>query len=145
MNKLIIVGILVIGFFIFPSSVEENDSIEGRLEIISPTKCINLENRVNDCEKLLAFNGQNQICNVENSYLFSFEKNTIVEFFTVESESAIKKVIKYTYKNSETTELEFASDLVWVDIGKNVETIEFSFSNMCIFKKLSFYGRVKKT
>ena len=145
MNKLIIVGILVIGFFIFPSFVEENDSIEGRLEIVSPTKCINSENKFVDCEKLLAFNSQNQICNVENSYIFSFEKNTIIEFFTVESELITKKVIKYKYNDSETIELEFVSDLVWVDIGKNVGNIEFSFSNMCNFKKLSFYGRVKKT
>ena len=45
MNKLIIVGILLIGFFIIPSVVEENNSIEGRLEIVSPTKCINLGNK----------------------------------------------------------------------------------------------------
>ena len=145
MNKLIIVGILVVGFYIFPLLDEKNDSIEGRLEIISPTKCINLENKIDDCEKHLVFNSQNQICNVENSYIFSFEKNTIIEFFTVESELITKKVIKYKYNDSETIELEFVSDLVWVDIGKNVGTIEFSFSNMCNFKKLSFYGRVKKT
>ena len=142
MNKLIIVGILVIGFFIFPSLVEENDSNEGRLEIISPTKCINSENKFDDCEKLLAFNSQNQICNVENSYLFSFEKNTIIEFFTVESVSATKKVIKYKYNNSEIIELKFASDLVWVDIGEYVESMEIYLINICNIQNLHFYGRV---
>ena len=142
MNKLIIVGILVIGFFVFPPSVEENDSTEGRLEIISPTKCINSENKFDNCEKLLAFNSQNQICNVENSYLFSFEKNTIIEFFTIESESVTKKVIKYKYNNSETIELEFVSDLVWVDIGEYVESIEIYLINICNIQNLHFYGRV---
>ena len=142
MNKLIIVGILVIGFFIFPSLGEENDSIEGRLEIITPTKCINLENKVDDCEKLLTFKSQNHICNIENSYLLSFEKNTIIEFFTVESESATKKVIKYKYNNSETTELEFASDLVWVDIGEYVGSIQIYLINICNLQNLQFYGRV---
>ena len=142
MNKLIIVGILVIGFFIFPSFVEENDSIEGRLEIVSPTKCINSENKFDNCEKLLAFNSQNQICNVENSYLFSFEKNTIIEFFTVESELITKKVIKYKYNDSETIELEFVSDLVWVDIGEYVESIEIYLINICNIQNLHFYGRV---
>ena len=98
MNKLIIIGILVTGFFTFPLVVEENDSTDGRLEIVSPTKCINLENKFDDCDKLLAFNGENQICNVENSYLFSFEKNTIIEFFTIESEFTSKKVIIYILK-----------------------------------------------
>ena len=141
MNKLIIVGILVIGFFIFPSFVEENDSIEGKLEIVSPTKCINLENKFDDCDKLLAFNGQNQICNVENSYLFSFEKNTIIEFFTIESEFTSKKVIIYKYDNSELIELEFVDDLVWVDVGEYVEDIELYFTNICDFQDLLFYGR----
>ena len=142
MNKLIIVGILVIGFLVLPPSVEENDSTEGRLEIISPTKCINSENKLDNCEKLLAFNSQNQICNVENSYLFSFEKNTIIEFFTIESESVTKKVIKYKYNNSETIELEFVSDLVWVDIGEYVESIEIYLINICNIQNLHFYGRV---
>ena len=141
MNKLIIVGILVIGFFIFPSVVDENDSIEGRLEIVSPTKCINLENKFDDCDKLLAFNGENQICNVENSYLFSFEKNTIIEFFTIESEFTSKKVIIYKYDNSELIELEFVDDLVWVDVGEYVEDIELYFTNICDFQDLLFYGR----
>jgi len=141
MNKLIIVGILVIGFFIFPSFVEENDSIEGRLEIVSPTKCINLENKFDDCDKLLAFNGENQICNVENSYLFSFEKNTIIEFFTIESEFTSKKVIIYKYDNSELIELEFVDDLVWVDVGEYVDDIELYFTNICDFQDLLFYGR----
>jgi len=141
MNKLIIVGILVIGFFIFPSFVEENDSIEGRLEIVSPTKCINSENKLDNCEKLLAFNSQNQICNVENSYLFSFEKNTIIEFFTIESEFTSKKVIIYKYDNSELIELEFVDDLVWVDVGEYVEDIELYFTNICDFQDLLFYGR----
>ena len=141
MNKLIIVGILVIGFFIFPSVTEENDSIEGRLEIISPTKCINLENEIDDCEKHLVFSSQNQICNVENSYLFSFEKNTIIEFFTIESEFTSKKVIIYKYDNSELIELEFVDDLVWVDVGEYVEDIELYFTNICDFQDLLFYGR----
>ena len=142
MNKLIIVGILVIGFFVFPPSVEENDSTEGRLEIISPTKCINLENKVDNCEKLLAFNSQNQICNKENSYLLIFEQDTLVEFFTIESESASKNVIKYKYGNSELIELELSSDLIWVDVGEYVEDIELYFTTICDFQDLLFYGRV---
>ena len=142
MNKLIIVGILVIGFFIFPSVTEENDSIEGRLEIISPTKCINLENKVDDCEKQLALNSQNEICNVENSYLFNFEKNTIIEFFTVELESSTKNVIKYKYNDNETIELKYVTDLVWVDIGEYVESIHIYLINICNLQNLHFYGRV---
>ena len=142
MNKLIIVGLLVVGFYIFPLLDEKNDSIEGRLEIISPTKCINLENKVDNCEKLLAFNSQNQICNKENSYLLIFEQDTLVEFFTIESESASKNVIKYKYGNSELIELELSSDLIWVDVGEYVEDIELYFTTICDFQDLLFYGRV---
>ena len=140
MNKLIIVGILVIGFFIFPSFVEENDSIEGRLEIVSPTKCINSENKFVDCEKLLAFNSQNQICNVENSYLLSFEKDTLIEFLVIESDNRNEQLVHIVINNT-STEYKIVDGFLWVDLNYKIKDIKIIYRNICEISSLTFYGR----
>ena len=140
MNKLIIVGILLIGFFIFPSVVEENDSIEGRLEIISPTKCINLENKIDDCEKHLVFNSQNQICNVENSYLFSFEKDTLIEFLVIESDKRNEQLVHLVINNSSTV-YKIVNGFLWVDLNYEVKEVKLTSEYFCEFEFITFYGR----
>ena len=140
MNKLIIVGILVIGFFIFPSVTEENDSIEGRLEIISPTKCINLENEIDDCEKHLVFSSQNQICNVENSYLFNFEKDTLIEFLVIESDKRNEQLVHLVINNSSTV-YKIVDGFLWVDLNYKIKDIKIIYRNICEISSLTFYGR----
>ena len=140
MNKLIVVGILVIGFFIFPSSVEENDSIEGRLEIVSPTKCINLENNVDDCEKYLFFNSQNQICNVKNSYLLSFERDTLIEFLVIESDKRNEQLVHLVINNI-STEYKIVDGFLWVDLNYKIKDIKIIYRNICEISSLTFYGR----
>ena len=140
MNKLIIVGILVIGFFIFPSVTEENDSIEGRLEIISPTKCINLENEIDDCEKHLVFSSQNQICNVENSYLFNFERDTLIEFLVIESDKRNEQLVHLVINNI-STEYKIVDGFLWVDLNYKIRDIKIIYRNICEISSLTFYGR----
>ena len=140
MNKLIIVGILLIGFFIFPSVVQENDSTEGRLEIISPTKCINSENKLDNCEKLLAFNSQNQICNVENSYLFSFEKDTLVEFLVIESDKRNEQLVHLVINNSSTV-YKIVDGFLWVDLNYEVKEVKLTSEYFCEYESITFYGR----
>lgn len=140
MNKLIIVGILLIGFFIFPSVVEENDSIEGRLEIVSPTKCINLENNVDDCEKYPFFNSQNQICNVENSYLLSFEKDTLIEFLIIESDKGNEQLVRLLI-NNKPTEYKIVDGFLWVDLNYKFKEIKLISKYFCEYESITFYGR----
>ena len=140
MNKLIIVGILLIGFFIFPSVVEENDSIEGKLEIVSPTKCINLENNVDDCEKYPFFNSQNQICNVENSYSLSFEKDTLIEFLVIESDKGNEQLVHLVI-NNKPTEYKIVDGFLWVDLNYEVKEVKLTSEYFCEFEFITFYGR----
>jgi len=140
MNKLIIVGILVVGFYIFPLLDEKNDSIEGRLEIISPTKCINLENKIDDCEKHLVFNSQNQICNVENSYLFSFEKDTLIEFLVIESDKRNEQLVHLVINNSSTV-YKIVDGFLWVDLNYEVKEVKLTSEYFCEFELITFYGR----
>ena len=140
MNKLIIVGILVVGFYIFPLLDEKNDSIEGRLEIISPTKCINLENKIDDCEKHLVFNSQNQICNVENSYLFSFEKDTLIEFLVIESDKRNEQLVHLVINNSSTV-YKIVDGFLWVDLNYEVKEVKLTSEYFCEFEFITFYGR----
>ena len=140
MNKLIIVGILVVGFYIFPLLDEKNDSIEGRLEIISPTKCINLENKIDDCEKHLVFNSQNQICNVENSYLFSFEKDTLIEFLVIESDKRNEQLVHLVINNSSTV-YKIIDGFLWVDLNYEVKEVKLTSEYFCEYESITFYGR----
>jgi len=140
MNKLIIVGILVVGFYIFPLLDEKNDSIEGRLEIISPTKCINLENKIDDCEKYLVFNSQNQICNVENSYLFSFVKDTLIEFLVIESDKRNEQLVHLVINNSSTV-YKIVDGFLWVDLNYEVKEVKLTSEYFCEFEFITFYGR----
>ena len=140
MNKLIIVGILLVGFYIFPLLDENNDSIEGRLEIISPTKCINLENKIDDCEKHLVFNSQNQICNVENSYLFSFEKDTLIEFLVIESDKRNEQLVHLVINNSSTV-YKIVDGFLWVDLNYEVKEVKLTSEYFCEFEFITFYGR----
>jgi len=140
MNKLIIVGILVVGFYIFPLLDKKNDSIEGRLEIISPTKCINLENKIDDCEKHLVFNSQNQICNVENSYLFSFEKDTLIEFLVIESDKRNEQLVHLVINNSSTV-YKIVDGFLWVDLNYEVKEVKLTSEYFCEFEFITFYGR----
>ena len=140
MNKLIIVGILVVGFYIFPLLDEKNDSIEGRLEIISPTKCINLENKIDDCEKHLVFNSQNQICNVENSYLFSFEKDTLIEFLVIESDKRNEQLVHLVINNSSTV-YKIVDGFLWVDLNYEVKEVKLTSEYFCEYESITFYGR----
>ena len=140
MNKLIIVGILVVGFYIFPLLDEKNDSIEGRLEIISPTKCINLENKIDDCEKHLVFNSQNQICNVENSYLFSFVKDTLIEFLVIESDKRNEQLVHLVINNSSTV-YKIVDGFLWVDLNYEVKEVKLTSEYFCEFELITFYGR----
>lgn len=140
MNKLIIVGILVVGFYIFPLLDEKNDSIEGRLEIISPTKFINLENKIDDCEKHLVFNSQNQICNVENSYLFSFEKDTLIEFLVIESDKRNEQLVHLVINNSSTV-YKIVDGFLWVDLNYEVKEVKLTSEYFCEFELITFYGR----
>jgi len=140
MNKLIIVGILVVGFYIFPLLDEKNDSIEGRLEIISPTKCINLENKIDDCEKYLVFNSQNQICNVENSYLFSFVKDTLIEFLVIESDKRNEQLVHLVINNSSTV-YKIVDGFLWVDLNYEVKEVKLTSEYFCEFELITFYGR----
>ena len=140
MNKLIIVGILVVGFYIFPLLDEKNDSIEGSLEIISPTKCINLENKIDDCEKHLVFNSQNQICNVENSYLFSFEKDTLIEFLVIESDKRNEQLVHLVINNSSTV-YKIVDGFLWVDLNYEVKEVKLTSEYFCEFELITFYGR----
>jgi hypothetical protein len=140
MNKLIVVGILVIGFFIFPSSVQENDSIEGRLEIVSPTKCINLGNNVDDCEKYPFFNSQNQICNIDNSYLLSFEKDTLIEFLVIESDKRNEQFVHIVINNT-STEYKIVDGFLWVDINYELKEISLISKYFCEYESITFYGR----
>ena len=140
MNKLIIVGILVVGFYIFPLLDEKNDSIEGRLEIISPTKCINLENKIDDCEKHLVFNSQNQICNVENSYLFSFVKDTLIEFLVIESDKRNEQLVHLVINNSSSV-YKIVDGFLWVDLNYEVKEVKLTSEYFCEFELITFYGR----
>lgn len=140
MNKLIIIGILVVGFYIFPLLDEKNDSIEGRLEIISPTKCINLENKIDDCEKHLVFNSQNQICNVENSYLFSFEKDTLIEFLVIESDKRNEQLVHLVINNSSIV-YKIVDGFLWVDLNYEVKEVKLTSEYFCEFELITFYGR----
>jgi len=140
MNKLIIVGILVVGFYIFPLLDKKNDSIEGRLEIISPTKCINLENKIDDCEKYLVFNSQNQICNVENSYLFSFVKDTLIEFLVIESDKRNEQLVHLVINNSSTV-YKIVDGFLWVDLNYEVKEVKLTSEYFCEFELITFYGR----
>ena len=140
MNKLIIVGILVVGFYIFPLLDEKNDSIEGRLEIISPTKCINLENKIDDCEKYLVFNSQNQICNVENSYLFSFVKDTLIEFLVIESDKRNEQLVHLVINNSSSV-YKIVDGFLWVDLNYEVKEVKLTSEYFCEFEFITFYGR----
>jgi len=140
MNKLIIVGILVVGFYIFPLLDEKNDSIEGRLEIISPTKCINLENKIDDCEKYLVFNSQNQICNVENSYLFSFVKDTLIEFLVIESDKRNEQLVHLVINNSSSV-YKIVDGFLWVDLNYEVKEVKLTSEYFCEFELITFYGR----
>ena len=140
MNKLIIVVILVIGFFIFPSFVEENDSIDGRLEIVSPTKCINLGNNVDDCEKYPFFNSQNQICNIDNSYLLSFEKDTLIEFLVIESDNRNEQLVHIVINNT-STEYKIVDGFLWVDINYELKEISLISNYFCEYESITFYGR----
>ena len=142
MNKLKIVGILVIGFFIFPSLGEENDSIEGRLEIITPTKCINLENKVDDCEKLLTFKSQNHICNIENSYLLSFEENTLIEFLVIESNKNNEQLINLVINNTHT-EYKIVDGFLWIDLNYELNEINLISKYFCEYESITFYGKAK--
>ena len=140
MNKLIIVGILVVGFYIFPLLDKKNDSIEERLEIISPTKCINLENKIDDCEKYLVFNSQNQICNVENSYLFSFVKDTLIEFLVIESDKRNEQLVHLVINNSSTV-YKIVDGFLWVDLNYEVKEVKLTSEYFCEFELITFYGR----
>ena len=140
MNKLIIVGILVVGFYIFPLLDKKNDSIEGRLEIISPTKCINLENKIDDCEKYLVFNSQNQICNVENSYLFSFVKDTLIEFLVIESDKRNEQLVHLVINNSSSV-YKIVDGFLWVDLNYEVKEVKLTSEYFCEFELITFYGR----
>ena len=140
MNKLIIVGILVVGFYIFPLLDEKNDSIEGRLEIISPTKCINLENKIDDCVKHLVFNSQNQICNVENSNLFIFEKDTLIEFLVIESDKRNEQLVHLVINNSSTV-YKIVDGFLWVDLNYEVKEVKLTSEYFCEFELITFYGR----
>jgi len=140
MNKLIIVGILVVGFYIFPLLDKKNDSIEGRLEIISPTKCINLENKIDDCEKYQFFNSQNQICNVENSYLFSFVKDTLIEFLVIESDKRNEQLVHLVINNSSTV-YKIVDGFLWVDLNYEVKEVKLTSEYFCEFEFITFYGR----
>ena len=140
MNKLIIVGILVVGFYIFPLLDEKNDSIEGRLEIISPTKCINLENKIDDCEKHLVFNSQNQICNVENSNLFIFEKDTLIEFLVIESDKRNEQLVHLVINNSSSV-YKIVDGFLWVDLNYEVKEVKLTSEYFCEFELITFYGR----
>jgi len=140
MNKLIIVGIVVIGFFIFQPVVDENDSIEGRLETISPTKCINLESNVDDCEKHLVFYSQNQICNKENSYLLSFEKDKLIEFLVIESENRNVQLVHLVINNT-SSEYRIVDGFLWVDLNYEVKEVKLTSKYFCEFESITFYGR----
>lgn len=142
MNKLTIVGILVIGFFIFPSVTEENVSTEGRLEIISPSECVSSKKQIDNCSKLLNINLNNN-CFVEEEFRFEFSSNTHIEFLTIQSNIDELQILKVEIDNIKTEHF-FENNLFWLDINKNVNKLKINFENVCEIISLDFYGRIKE-
>ena len=139
MNKLIIIGTLMFGVFILPSIVEENDSIEGRLEIISPKECVGSKKYADSCSKLLNLNSN---CFDDEEFKFEFISNTHIEFLTVESDIKDLRKLKIEIDNIKTEHI-FENEIFWLDINKNVTNLKISFENICGINSLEFYGRMK--
>ena len=139
MNKLIIIGTLIFGVFILPSIVEENDSIEGRLEIISPKECISSKKYSDSCSKLLNLNSN---CFDDEEFKFEFISNTHIEFLTIESDIKELQKLQIEIDNIKTEHI-FENEIFWLDINKNVTNLNISFENICGINSLEFYGRMK--
>jgi len=140
MNKLIIIRILVIGFFIFQLIGSENNLSEGRLEIIYPELCINLDNQINDCNQLLFKKSSSQTCIEKKSIRYKFENDTLIEFLVFESNSNTDQSLDILIDNVSINH-KVIEGFLWADINYKTKDTVVIFNNICDGGSLTFYGR----